>query len=221
MSTWRVVPPWNRSAGFSLVEMLVALAIVSIIIASMTAVFERSGRLYTTQNAAAALQQEVRAAMDVIVSETRMAAYDPAKSGEFEIKKAEATQFRFEADYDGNEKVGGYKADGTVAKNEPYSESPESRCENRTFRYNLTGKSIHSICGTDAETLIGGADSNIKVTALDFSYRDKKNNPTSLVSEIRGAVITITAQAPAGREGMIERTYRTSVDFRNTGLNNM
>jgi hypothetical protein len=69
--------------------------------------------------------------------------------------------------------------------------------------------------------LIGGADSNIKVTALDFSYRDKKNNPTSLVSEIRGAVITITAQAPAGREGMIERTYRTSVDFRNTGLNNM
>ncbi|NLX19443.1 MAG: prepilin-type N-terminal cleavage/methylation domain-containing protein, partial [Desulfobulbus sp.] len=73
----------RSTAGFTLIEVLVSLAIVGILVASLAGVFERSSKLYTTQNAAAALQQEVRAALDAIASEVRMAAYDPRKTKDF------------------------------------------------------------------------------------------------------------------------------------------
>lgn len=204
---------WKKTAlghtGFTLLEMMISLAIVSIIVAAVTALFVRSGRLYTTQNATAALQQDVRAAMDVMVSEMRSAAYDPKKEGTFTLRKAEATNFRFRADLNGDGKLGqgssSFNADG--------------ECEERTFRYSLNDLAIEMVCGSSSETLLGGTDSAIKVTALDFSYRDKKNAQTKVLSEIRGAVITITAQAPAGQVGTITRTYRTMVNFRNTGPN--
>lgn len=209
---------WRKSnlghAGFTLIEMMISLAIVSIIIATVTALFIRSGRLYTTQNATAALQQDVRAAMDVMVSEMRSAGYDPTKSKDFSIKRADRTSFRFRADLNGDGKLG--------QTGNPFNADGE--CEDRSFRYSLSSRAIQMMCGSGSapgstETLLGGTDSDIKVTALDFSYRDRKNTETTIVSEIRGAVLTITAQAPAGQAGMITRTYRTMVNFRNAGPN--
>lgn len=206
----------GTTAGFTLIEVLIALAISSILIAAMAGVFERSGRLYTTQNATAALQQEVRAALDMIASEVRMAAYDPNKSGDFSIKKAGATEFRFLADLDGDGKL------GNPATKKPYNGDGE--CEVRAFRYSQASKSIQIRCGDgtpyvkDGEPLIGDTD-NLKVTSLDFSYRDKYNNSTTFMKEIRSAIISITAEAPAGRAGQIRRTYSTIVDIRNAGPN--
>lgn len=207
--------PGGNCAGFTLVEMLVSLAIVSIILVAVTSVFERSGRLYTTQNATAALQQELRAALDVIVTEARAAAYDPKKTEDFAIKTATSTIFRFRSDLNGDGEL------GKKATKSPYN--GDNECEDRTFRFSLSKNSIQIVCGTgsapgDTETLIGG-DSNVKITALDFSYRDKKNATTTIISEIRGAVVTITGQAPAGRDGMITRSYKTVVEFRNAGTN--
>lgn len=206
----------GNTAGFTLTEVLVSLAIVSILIAALAGVFERSSKLYTTQNAAAALQQEVRAALDVIAAEVRMAAYDPRKTGKFEIKRAGGTEFRFLSDLDGDGKI------GQPGPGKPYNTDGE--CEARSIRYSLGTNSILIRCGDgtpyvkDGESLIGGTD-NLRVTALDFSYRDKHNNSTTNLKEIRSAVISIRARAPAGRAGWIERTYSTIVDIRNTGPN--
>lgn len=209
-------PRCPQEEGFTLTEVLVSMAIVSILIAALAGVFERSSKLYTTQNAAAALQQEVRAALDVIASEVRMAAYDPRKTEKFAIKKAASTEFRFLSDLDGDGKV------GRPAMNNPYN--GDSECEVRSVRFSIGSKSVQLRCGDgtpyvkDSETLIGDT-ATLKVMSLDFSYRDKHDNPTTQVSEIRSAVISIRAQAPAGRAGMIERTYSTTVDIRNTGPN--
>ncbi|WP_306549534.1 PilW family protein [Desulfobulbus sp.] len=208
--------PWRKftaAEGFTLVEVLIVLAISSILLASVTGVFIRSGRVYTTQNATAALQQEVRLAMEYMVGEMRMAAYNPRR-GEvsFAIKTASPIRFRFEADLDEN---------GERAK----STNTDGDCENRSFRYSLVNTGIQIVCGEGTSStsppqyILGGTDANVRVTQLDFAYRDRNNKDTKLVSEIRSAVITITAQAPAGSEGWIERTYRTVVDFRNAGRN--
>ncbi len=207
----------HYSAGFTLVEVLISMAIVGILVASLAGVFERSSKLYTTQNAAAALQQEVRAALDVIASEVRMATYDPRKTKKFVIKKNSATEFSFLTDWD---------EDGVLGRpgdNSAYTDNGE--CEARSIRFSLNSQSVQFRCGygtpyvKDSEPLIGGDTAPLKVTALDFSYRDKDNNSTSQHKEIRSVVITIRAQAPAGRAGMIERTYSTIVDIRNTGPN--
>ena len=206
------------AAGFTLMEVLVSLAIVSILIGGLGTMFANSGRLYTSQNVTAALQQEVRSALDVIAAEARMAAYNPTKAdyspskkNDFEIKIAEATRFRFKADLDQNG-VGAAAFNGA------------GQCENRSFRYSLANTGIQMVCGegtgsTITEYLLGGTNSDTRVVALDFSYRDKNNNATTVKKEIRSLIISIVAEAPAGQQGMIQRTYTTSVDIRNTGPN--
>lgn len=202
-------------AGFTLIELLVSLAIVSIFIVSAVAVFERSSRLYTTQNQTAVLQQELRAALDVVVTGARSAVYDPKQESTFVIKKAESTQFRFLSDLNGDGKLGD-------DDNNPYNSDDE--CEDRTFRFSLSTYAVQMVCGTGSspggsETLIGGSDSNVKITAFDFSFRDKNDTVTSIISEIRGVIVTITGQIPAGRDGNVTRTYKTAVDLRNAGPN--
>lgn len=197
-------------AGFSLIELLIAISIVGIILIALSATFERSGRLYTTQNVSAALQEEVRAAVEIMAREIRMAGYDPFKTGEFEIKTASATHLMFTLDL--NE-------DGVV------NNTGFPNCERLSFRYSINPNAeLQIICGEstgaqDVQTLIGGVNSDTSVTGMEFAFMDNQNNVTSFVQDIRGVVITLTAEAPAGRRGMIEKSYSTWVEFRNAAPN--
>ena len=195
--------------GFSLVELMISIAIVGIIVVTLAIVFERSGRLYTTQNVSAALQEEVRAAVEIMARDMRMAAYDPINSGDFEIKTASATHLQFTLDRNDNGNL-----DNTGFPN----------CERISFRFSAAQQALQIICGEstgsqDIQQLVGGVNTDTIVTALGFDYRDSQNNSTSFIQDMRGAVVTLTAQSPAGRAGMIERSYTTWVDFRNAGPN--
>lgn len=199
--------------GFTLAEVLIAMAVVSIIVAAMGTIFERSSRVYTTQNITAQVQQEVRAALDIMKTDALMAGYDRLNQlslGEDLFVVMEATRMRIRADRDG---------DGTLAD----AFNPSGDCENRSYRYQAGQNAVQIICGEgtgsqQVDVLIGGAGSDLQVTALGFQYRDRDGNftlPSDPLTEIRGVVITITAQAPAGGAGMVQRTYSTQVDFRN------
>jgi len=197
------------TSGFSMVELLVAISIVGIILIALSATFQRSGRLYTTQNVSAALQEEVRAAVEIMVREIRMAGYDPFKTGDFEIKTANASHLMFTLDL--NE-------DGVV------NSTGFPNCEILSFRYSNANEALQIICGEstgaqDVQTLIGGVNTDTRVTGMDFDFMDNQNNSTSFVQDIRGVVITLIAEAPAGRRGMIEKSYTTWVEFRNAAPN--
>ncbi len=174
-----------------MIELIIAISIVGIILIALSATFERSGRLYTTQNVSAALQEEVRAAVEIMAREIRMAAYDPFKTGDFEIMTADATHLMFTLDL--NE-------DGVV------NTTGFPNCERLSFRYSNANEALQIICGEstggqDVQTLIGGLNTDTRVTAMDFDYMDNQNNSTSFIQDIRGVVITLTAEAPAGRTG--------------------
>ncbi len=192
-----------------MIELMIAISIVGIILIALSATFERSGRLYTTQNVSAALQEEVRAAVEIMAREIRMAGYDPFKTGDFEIKTASATHLMFTLDL--NE-------DGVL------NTTGFPNCERLSFRYSNANEALQIICGEstggqDVQTLIGGANTDTRVTAMDLDYMDNQNNSTNFIEDIRGVVITLTAEAPAGRRGMIEKSYSTWVEFRNAAPN--
>ncbi len=65
-----------RSRGFSLVEMLVIIAILTVVIAAVYSLFYRSQRTYTSQDQVVAMQQNARAAIELMSQELRMAGYD-------------------------------------------------------------------------------------------------------------------------------------------------
>jgi len=67
----------TRNAGFTLIELMIAMAIFSLVIAGVIGAFWEQLRSHNTQQQILAMQQNARAAMYFITTEMRMAGYDP------------------------------------------------------------------------------------------------------------------------------------------------
>ena len=66
--------------GFTLVDILVGLAMASVLLAAMISLFSTMGRSYTTQNVAADVQQVTRTGIELMIEEIRMAGFNPTGS---------------------------------------------------------------------------------------------------------------------------------------------
>ena len=75
----------GNSRGFTLIELLIAMAVSGIVMAVIYWVYNNQQKSYGIQEDIVAMQQNVRAGMDVMVREIRMAGYDPLKSLNFGI----------------------------------------------------------------------------------------------------------------------------------------
>jgi type IV pilus assembly protein PilW len=62
---------------------LVALALTGIVSAAIYKAFSSQQKVYIVQDEVVEMQQNLRAAMDILVREIRMAGYDPTSSGQF------------------------------------------------------------------------------------------------------------------------------------------
>ncbi|HEX2120789.1 MAG TPA: prepilin-type N-terminal cleavage/methylation domain-containing protein [Thermoanaerobaculia bacterium] len=72
---------WNRQRGFTLSEILVAVAIFTIIVVAALLLYDRSNKVFKQANEAAEMQQNTRVAFEKIVSEVRMAGFDYKRAG--------------------------------------------------------------------------------------------------------------------------------------------
>ena len=66
-----------REQGFTLVELLVAMAIALVVIGSISSAFVSQRKIYAAQEQVSEMIQSARAAMDMISREVKMAGYDP------------------------------------------------------------------------------------------------------------------------------------------------
>lgn len=93
----------NSERGYTLVELLVAMAIFALVIASIYSSFASQNRIYHAQEKVVAIQQNVRAAMYVMERDLRMAGYDPERAGgTFGITACGPTTITFTQDDDAN-----------------------------------------------------------------------------------------------------------------------
>jgi len=76
MHTWVCLKKMDR--GFTLVEILVALAISSIVLLVATAFFISTNKSNTIQGKVAGMQQDLRAAMEMMTRDIRMAGMNPS-----------------------------------------------------------------------------------------------------------------------------------------------
>ena len=72
--------PISRQTGFTLVDILVGLAMASVLMVAMVSLFTTMGRSYTTQNVAADVQQVARGGVELMIQEIRMAGLNPTGS---------------------------------------------------------------------------------------------------------------------------------------------
>ena len=200
----------TREPGFTLVDLLVGLAMASIVLTAIISLFTSVGRSYTIQNVAADVQQVTRAGVEHMTQNIRMAGLDPFGRSGAEIKEFSADKIRFTLDRC-DVPVGGPEGcgypDGDVDdkfENVTYQWDPAERKLKQTL-YEGTA-SVHT------ETLVEN------VSNLSFTYLDSDDSPALDARDIRTVVIAMTVEDPAGRGKIVKRTYSARVRCRNLGL---
>jgi prepilin-type N-terminal cleavage/methylation domain-containing protein len=178
--------------GFTLIEVMIALALVSVLMTAMIALFSTLNQSCTTQSASAGVQQVVRTGIDIMAQNIRMAGYNPLKLPEVGLSE-DLSSDRIHFTFDLNE-------DGAIANEEDITFLLH---DNRLKRKIKDGYRI---------TLIEN------VSVLKFSYLNVRNEPTQSPGEVKTVIISMTVNEPAGRKQSISRTYATRVLCRNLCL---
>ncbi len=185
--------------GFSLIEIMVAIAIMSILSVAMMKTYTGFTRVYTTQEVVAGVQQDLRGALNIMTQDIRMAGFDPTDSDNFGVEVATATNIRITSDTD---------MDGVV---------DESNFERVTYNLNAGTNQLQQILyeTTGSESTQPVVDN---VTNVAFTYLDANNAVTATLANIRTVTISMTVQEPAGRGGLVTRSLSTRVQCRNLGF---
>jgi type IV pilus assembly protein PilW len=92
----------RASAGFTLIEMLIALAIGSVLLASVYTFYINQKRLYDMREQVAEMQQNARAGIALMVRDIRMAGYNPLGVPGIGIRTATADMLRITMDLNGD-----------------------------------------------------------------------------------------------------------------------
>ena len=199
----------KNQKGFTAIELLVSLAILSIALTSIYSMYMSFIRTCTKEGAKIRVQQSVRSGLDMMIRDIRLAGLDPEATGDFGIVVAAPQRIQFTADLDMDGEVD--DADATDGIDTPDMEHMAYEYDGSTtlkmFLYKANG---------DPETDEIMAEN---VTDLTFTYYDSNDDTTSDLDAIRTVDIRMTIEKSAGRDGQVSRTLIKRVKCRNLEFN--
>lgn len=176
--------------GFTLVEVLITLFISMFIFMALYTVYDSQNKTYVTQQSVLELQQNIRAATNILVKDLRMAGFDPSGSGNFGFVdntspvwpggvtvNSTANQIAFTVDLD---------ADGSVnlgAVADVNGDGSTDMSDTETISYRLNGTDLQKYGNTNGAIHWQTVAENVQ--DLSFQYLDKDDNPTTDLDKIR------------------------------------
>ena len=193
--------------GFTAVELLISLAIMSMTLGSVYSLYMSFIRTCTKESVKIKLQQNVRSSLDMMIRDIRLAGLDPEGTGEFGIIAATAQRIKFTADRDMDGELDiPNAADGIDLSDLEYMEY-EFDDSNGIVRM-----SLYKPDGTTREM----SDTLVEnVTGLTFSYFTSNDVTTSNLDDIRTVGIEMTIKKISARDGPVSRTLIKRVICRN------
>lgn len=191
--------------GFNLIEMLVAMAIGSLVMAATVNLFVNQRKAYAIREQVTEMQQNARAGIDFLVRELTMAGYDPVGTAGASIIAASNNSVQFTMDISRN---------GAIEAN-----------ENVTYLLYDDGEDDDLDLGRNADGVTQLIAENIRNLTLQYTLEDgtataAPDDP----SQIRAVTVSLTAQTKysdanfPNNEGHRNQTLSASIQVRNMGL---
>lgn len=172
--------------GMTLVEVLIAMAIVGVVMGGVTRSFVHQRKITAIHSQRVALIQQAQAAMDLVTREFRTAGTNPTGAA-FVPVTYHASQLDIRADLNGN---------GTTdTTNDPN--------EHLLYAYDNANKRITRDAGSGAQPLVE------HIQAFTFRYLDSAGADTTVSSAIRQLQLTITVRTAAS-----DPTYTANNGYR-------
>lgn len=199
----------KNKAGFSLIELMVALALSGIAMVAIYTTYIVQTKGIISQETMLDMQQTVRAALEIMGNEIRMAGCDPTGRAGATILIAGKAELSFTMDVENNS--GSQEPDG------------DTNDANEFFRYalnkdtNRDGQADSHPCDLGRDT--GGWLQPFaeNVDALNFVYLDNAGNPLPpgfSINQIRAVQVTLVARSGEELRGMLPAYTDTQV-YRN------
>ena len=184
----------KNSGGFTLVELIVSMALSLAVLAAIAGTFTVQTRQNSAEEQMAQMQQSVRGALDLMIREIQMAGYKPAGGSFNGVQTSTATTLRIKLDLDSS----GVETDGAT--------------DDISYSYD-------SAAGLLTRTLNNGGSSATladNITAFSFSYLDASGAATNTNTAVRRVTISITARTarpdPSYAANNGYRTYQLTAD---------
>jgi len=169
-----------RNTAFTLIEMMVSIGIGMVVVAAVTTTFMSQTKIYNAQEQINEMEQNARAALDVITRELKMAGYKPNTGPVYGLGALgvnfDNTKLVIEADLNADNSI-----DGSAGSLERIS-----------YAYNSSSKRITRRLGSGTSDVL--ADN---ITAFNFTYLKADGTTATLASQIRQVRIDITAKTAA------------------------
>lgn len=180
----------KRENGFTLLELLVVMALSGIVMAAIYATFLSQQRSYRMTEQVVAVQQNLRGAMYFMERELRIAGYDPKRTNDFGVTAIAAQSITFTMDTETEDGVIGTIDGETVI-----------------YQYNAGANTLTRDAGAGAQVIAEN------ITGLTLTGMTGTGVATTVAANVRWVDVTIT-----GTLGGHTRTLNTRVRCRNMGL---
>ena len=198
--------PAARTRGSSLVEALLASALLVVVAVPIFAMLESTSRFFGRGDAASTLQNDLRPSMAQMVRELRMAGYDPSATGcaaFFEV--AGPTTVRFLADAD----IIGTTERIEYTYHPPKPNDPLARTITRQV-WLWVGPTCTDWGPADAALVVAR-----DVDSLTFTYFDANDDPPAGLADIRRVTVAAAGSRMVGGYGLERFTVSSDARARN------
>lgn len=190
--------------GFSLPELLIAMAIGLIITAAAMSSFITQRRSFALQEQVSEMVQSARVAMDIMTREIRMAGYDPTGAGFPGVTPNYTTA------------CDPYQAGPRLLADLDDDGTPDEPNEDITYCFDAADLQIKRNTGGGNQPLIDN------IQNVTFTYLDENGNPTAVAADIKTVQLSITSRTPkpdqsyADNNGYRTYTLTSTITLRNS-----
>jgi prepilin-type N-terminal cleavage/methylation domain-containing protein len=178
-------------AGFSLVELLIVIAILSIVMATAVGSFDNISRFFTRENVKSETQKKTRFGLETMIQDIMLAGLNPRGVSGSGVQMATGTSIRVASDlnFDGD-----------------FDDPSE------TVTYALNGTNLQQTNHLGTETLVENVSS---FRLVYFNAGGAELAEPINIADVRSVGLSIAITKPAGRAKSVTRAYSVHIRCRN------